>query len=44
LDSLTGRSPLATLIGLFIGIGAGFTAMFRMISSVYEEDQGMGKR
>jgi len=43
LDSLTGRSPLATLIGLFIGIGAGFTGMFRMISSVYGEDNKLRK-
>ncbi|MDP2937295.1 MAG: AtpZ/AtpI family protein [Dehalococcoidia bacterium] len=43
LDSLTGLSPLATLVGLFTGIGAGFVGLFRMIASVYEEDHKMGK-
>ncbi|MDO8689880.1 MAG: AtpZ/AtpI family protein [Dehalococcoidia bacterium] len=39
LDSRTGISPLFTLLGLFSGMGAGFVGMFRMISSVYEEEE-----
>lgn len=44
MDSLTGRSPLATLLGLFIGIGVGFIGMFRMISSVYEEESDQTRK
>jgi F0F1-type ATP synthase assembly protein I len=44
IDSLIQSSPLFTLLGLFIGIGAGFVGLFRMVTSVYQEMNSGGTK
>ncbi|MCX6023229.1 MAG: AtpZ/AtpI family protein [Chloroflexi bacterium] len=38
LDGKTGKIPLFTLLGLFLGLIAAFTGLYRMVNETVEEE------